>query len=136
MVISTFESLLTNTPLGGLLADDMGLGKTIQAIALIGTSKEQFISNPHLSTPTMIICPPHLITNWQSEVSQHAQAGALNAKIYHGPTCHSLSKADILGYDIIITSYNTITQELKQTNTSTSFIFKINWHRVILDEEQ
>ncbi|MBW0532918.1 hypothetical protein O181_072633 [Austropuccinia psidii MF-1] len=39
-VVSPFESLLTNTPLGGLLADDMGLGKTIQAIALIGTSKE------------------------------------------------------------------------------------------------
>ncbi|MBW0561583.1 hypothetical protein O181_101298, partial [Austropuccinia psidii MF-1] len=33
-VVSSFESLSTNTPLGGLLADDMGLGKTIQAIAL------------------------------------------------------------------------------------------------------
>ncbi|MBW0552304.1 hypothetical protein O181_092019 [Austropuccinia psidii MF-1] len=27
-VVSSFESLLTNIPLGGLLADDMGLGKT------------------------------------------------------------------------------------------------------------
>ncbi|MBW0557266.1 hypothetical protein O181_096981 [Austropuccinia psidii MF-1] len=56
-VVSSFESLSTNTPLGGLLADDMGLGKTIQAIALIGTSKERMIANPHCSTPTMIICP-------------------------------------------------------------------------------
>ncbi|MBW0519167.1 hypothetical protein O181_058882 [Austropuccinia psidii MF-1] len=56
-VISSFESLLTNTPLRGLLADDMGLGKTIQAIALIGTSKERLITNPHCSTPTIIICP-------------------------------------------------------------------------------
>ncbi|MBW0582986.1 hypothetical protein O181_122701 [Austropuccinia psidii MF-1] len=82
----------------------------------------------------MIICPPRLITNWKSEISKHAQAGALHAKIYHGPTCYSLSKADILKYDIIITSYNTITQEFKQTNTSTSFISQINWHRIILDE--
>ncbi|MBW0586976.1 hypothetical protein O181_126691, partial [Austropuccinia psidii MF-1] len=82
----------------------------------------------------MIICPPCLITNWQSEISKHSQAGVLHAKIYHGPTCHSLSKANILKYHIIITSYNTITQEFKQTNTSTSFIFKINWHRIILDE--
>ncbi|MBW0587113.1 hypothetical protein O181_126828 [Austropuccinia psidii MF-1] len=133
-VVGSFESLSTNTPLGGLLADDMGLGKTIQAIALIGTSKEQMIANPHCSTPTMIICPPRLITNWQSEISKHAQAGALHAKIYHGPTHYSLSKADILKYDIIITSYNTITQELKQNNMSTSFIFQINWHRSILDE--
>ncbi|MBW0567330.1 hypothetical protein O181_107045 [Austropuccinia psidii MF-1] len=102
--VSSFESLLTNTPLGGLLVDDMGLGKTIQAIALIGTSKELLIANPHCSTPTMIICPPRLITHWQSEISKHAQDGALQAKIYHGPTSHSLSEANILKYDIIIIS--------------------------------
>ncbi|MBW0557482.1 hypothetical protein O181_097197 [Austropuccinia psidii MF-1] len=56
-VVSSFECLSTNTPLGGLLADDMGLGKTIQSISLIGTSKGQMIANPHHSTPTMIICP-------------------------------------------------------------------------------
>ncbi|MBW0550274.1 hypothetical protein O181_089989 [Austropuccinia psidii MF-1] len=133
-VVTSFESLLTNTPLGRLLADDMGLGKTIQAISLIGTSKEQLIENPHCSTPTMIIYPPRLISNWQSEISKNAQAGVLKAKIYHGPTHHSLSEADTLRYDIIITSYNTITQESKQTNTSTSFLFKINWHCIILDE--
>ncbi|MBW0547652.1 hypothetical protein O181_087367 [Austropuccinia psidii MF-1] len=112
----------------------MGLGKTIQAIALIGTSKERMIANPHRATPTMIICPPRLITNWKSEISKHAQAGPLHAKIYHRPTHYTLSEADILKYDIIITSYNTITQEFKQTHTSTSFIFQINWHRIILDE--
>ncbi|MBW0557154.1 hypothetical protein O181_096869 [Austropuccinia psidii MF-1] len=74
------------------------------------------------------------MTNWQSEISKHAQAGVLQAKIYHGPTRHSLCKAGILKCDIIITSYNTITQEFKQTHTSTSFIFKINWKRIILDE--
>ncbi|MBW0550348.1 hypothetical protein O181_090063 [Austropuccinia psidii MF-1] len=79
-VVSSFEFLLTNTPLGGLLEDDMGLGKTIQAIALIGTSKEKLITNPQCAMLTIIICPPCLITNWQSEISKHAQAGALQAK--------------------------------------------------------
>ncbi|MBW0589993.1 hypothetical protein O181_129708 [Austropuccinia psidii MF-1] len=37
--VISFESLSTNTPLGGLLTDDRGLGKTIKAISLIGTSK-------------------------------------------------------------------------------------------------
>ncbi|MBW0563053.1 hypothetical protein O181_102768 [Austropuccinia psidii MF-1] len=110
---SSFQSLSTNTPLRGLLADDMGLGKNIQAIALIGTSKEWLITNPKCSTPTIIICPPCLITNWNSEISKHSQAGAPQAKIYHGPTLHSCSKANILQCDIIITSYNTITQHLK-----------------------
>ncbi|MBW0467232.1 hypothetical protein O181_006947 [Austropuccinia psidii MF-1] len=31
-VVSPFESLLTNTPLGGMLTDDMGLGKNIQVL--------------------------------------------------------------------------------------------------------
>ncbi|MBW0482183.1 hypothetical protein O181_021898 [Austropuccinia psidii MF-1] len=112
----------------------MGLGKTIQDISLIGTSKERLITNPHCSTPTVIIFPPRLITNWQSEMSKHAQAGALQAKIYHVPTRCSLSEADILKCDIIITSYNIITQEFEQTHTSTSFIFQINWHCIILDD--
>ncbi|MBW0469162.1 hypothetical protein O181_008877 [Austropuccinia psidii MF-1] len=46
-VIRSFESLLTNTPLGELLSDHMGLVETIQDIALIGTSKEQLITNTH-----------------------------------------------------------------------------------------
>ncbi|MBW0586466.1 hypothetical protein O181_126181 [Austropuccinia psidii MF-1] len=53
-VVSSFESLLTNTPLVGLLMNDMGLGRTIQAISLIGTSKEQLIENPHCSTPPLL----------------------------------------------------------------------------------
>ncbi|MBW0510854.1 hypothetical protein O181_050569 [Austropuccinia psidii MF-1] len=62
-VVSSFESLSTNTPLGGLLVDDMGLGKTIQTTSVIATSKERLITNPHCSTPTIIICTPRLITN-------------------------------------------------------------------------
>ncbi|MBW0547873.1 hypothetical protein O181_087588 [Austropuccinia psidii MF-1] len=114
----------------------MGLGKTIQVIALIATSKERLITNPQRSTPTIIICPPCLITNWKSEISKHAQARALQAQIYHGLTRHPLSKAGILKCFIMITSYNTITLEFKQTRTSTSFIFKINWHCIALDEAQ
>ncbi|MBW0475580.1 hypothetical protein O181_015295 [Austropuccinia psidii MF-1] len=53
-VVSSFESLLTNTPLGGLLADDMGLGKIFQDIALIDTSKEQIITNHQCSMPTLL----------------------------------------------------------------------------------
>ncbi|MBW0540465.1 hypothetical protein O181_080180 [Austropuccinia psidii MF-1] len=54
-VVRSFESLLTNTPLGGLLANDMGLDKAIQAIALIGTSKERLITNPQCSTSQIVV---------------------------------------------------------------------------------
>ncbi|MBW0480839.1 hypothetical protein O181_020554 [Austropuccinia psidii MF-1] len=45
-VVSSFESLSANTPLGELLVDDMGLGKTMQAIALTSSFKEWIIANP------------------------------------------------------------------------------------------
>ncbi|MBW0500645.1 hypothetical protein O181_040360 [Austropuccinia psidii MF-1] len=112
----------------------MGLGTAIQAITLIGISKEQLITNPQCSMPTIIICPPCLITNWKSEISKNAQAGALEAKTYHGPTRHSLSGVDISKCAIVITSYNNITKEFKQTNPSKSCFFKSNWHGIILDE--
>ncbi|MBW0511928.1 hypothetical protein O181_051643 [Austropuccinia psidii MF-1] len=85
--------------------------------------------------PIIIIFPRCLITNWQSVISKHAKANALQANTYHGPTPHSFSEANILKCDIVITSYNTFTQEFIQTETSTSCIFKINWHCIILDEE-
>ncbi|MBW0492407.1 hypothetical protein O181_032122 [Austropuccinia psidii MF-1] len=59
--LKTRSSAHSNTFRPISLLDDMGLGKAIQAIALIGTSKEQLITNAHHHHP-----PPHLITNWKS----------------------------------------------------------------------
>ncbi|MFW6029519.1 MAG: DEAD/DEAH box helicase [Halanaerobiales bacterium] len=44
-----------------LLADEMGLGKTVQALAFLAETT---------SYPTLIVVPPHLITNWQSEIKR------------------------------------------------------------------
>ncbi|MBW0472536.1 hypothetical protein O181_012251 [Austropuccinia psidii MF-1] len=57
--VSSFDSLLTNTTLEGLLADDMGLGKIILAIALICTSKERLITDPPML---------HTLLNHQLEI--------------------------------------------------------------------
>ncbi|MBW0483683.1 hypothetical protein O181_023398 [Austropuccinia psidii MF-1] len=53
-VVNSLELLETNAPLVGILVDDMGSGETIQAIALIGTSKEQLITNPQCCVPTSL----------------------------------------------------------------------------------
>ncbi|MBW0589015.1 hypothetical protein O181_128730 [Austropuccinia psidii MF-1] len=65
-VISSLKLLLNNTTLGGLLADDMGLGQTIQAIALIGTSKEQLMTNPHHYHLPILLNPQLEIRNIQA----------------------------------------------------------------------
>lgn len=44
-----------------LLADEMGLGKTVQALAFLAETK---------TYPSLIVVPPHLITNWRREISR------------------------------------------------------------------
>lgn len=44
-----------------LLADEMGLGKTIEALAYLSTKK---------AFPAIIVVPPHLIKNWESEINK------------------------------------------------------------------
>ncbi|MBW0549511.1 hypothetical protein O181_089226 [Austropuccinia psidii MF-1] len=66
-VISSFESLLSNTPLGGLLEDDMRLGKTIQAISLIGTSKEWLITKAHLFNHQLEMRNIQTCSGWSTE---------------------------------------------------------------------
>jgi SNF2 family DNA or RNA helicase len=46
---------------GGILADDMGLGKTFQTIGLLKNS-------PMAGMPTLIICPPALLSGWAEEL--------------------------------------------------------------------
>ncbi|MBW0473646.1 hypothetical protein O181_013361 [Austropuccinia psidii MF-1] len=80
-VVSSFEYLLANAPLGGLLTDDIRLGITIKAISFICTIKEQLITNPQRSTLTIIIFSTCLITNWKLEISKNSQAGEMQANM-------------------------------------------------------
>lgn len=45
----------------GLLADEMGLGKTVQTLAALAATK---------SFPSIIVAPPHLISNWRYEINR------------------------------------------------------------------
>lgn len=97
---------------GGILADDMGLGKTIQTIALI-------VANPpkedHRKT-TLIIAPVSLLRQWAAEVESKLKPEfALRIGIFHGVAKRDLNTAKkMLDYDIILTSYGTLSSEWKK----------------------
>jgi len=112
---------------GGILADDMGLGKTLQVISLILAGG---------SGPTLIVAPVSVMSNWVQQIEQHVEPEqAPKVIIYHGAK-KTASKAELEKYDVVVTSYNTLTYGIKNgpPMVKTSPLFSIKWRRLVLDE--
>ena len=70
-----------------LLADEMGLGKTVQAIAMLASTQK---------LPALVVVPPHLIRNWQRELTHFLQLpGTPRIHVLKGLTPYALPEADI-----------------------------------------
>jgi SNF2 family DNA or RNA helicase len=131
---------LQSSDLGGCLADDMGLGKTIQALALLQLNKEtekpaEQIEN-HVSLTlfdihpanftSLIIVPATLVYNWENEIRRFVP----EMKVYsHIGAQRSRTTRNFDFYDIILSSYHTVRQDIDLLST-------YRFHYLILDESQ
>eukprot|EP00890_Picochlorum_soloecismus_P000953 jgi/Picsp_1/1859/NSC_05326-R1_snf2 histone linker phd ring len=81
-------------PAGGILADEMGLGKTVEIISLILATREQesdhrksysneIKEGSYLPGGTLVVCPPALLHQWESELRNHA-GHTLKVCVYQG----------------------------------------------------
>ncbi|KAG4435021.1 hypothetical protein IFR05_009510 [Cadophora sp. M221] len=118
---------------GGILADDMGLGKTLQVISTI------LEGGPG---STLIIAPVSVMSNWAQQIERHVQKER-NMKVltYHGSGRKRMTFKDFQKYDVVITTYGTLSTEYLPRNTKTpeklprkEGIFSMNWTRIVLDE--
>ncbi|KAI9041053.1 DEAD/DEAH box helicase [Aspergillus affinis] len=131
---------------GGILADDMGLGKTVQALSLI-------VSHPSRDVErhaTLVITPAGLVQQWKHEIQQLLRPHLHQCHVYvHYGDNRGKSFSTLNQYDIVLTSFGTITAELRRRDQqqgergcspSTSDLPLLGstsrWHRVILDEAQ
>ena len=113
---------LSQHTLGGILADDMGLGKTLQVLAHLLTEK----NNGKLNSPSLIVVPTSLLSNWQSEIQKFTPD--LSCLLLVGSNRHQLY--DNLGnFDIAITSYGIMSRDIE-------VLSKTDFHLLILDEAQ
>ncbi|MFZ2286608.1 MAG: DEAD/DEAH box helicase [Bacteroidales bacterium] len=131
---------LQSNNLGGCLADDMGLGKTLQTLALLLLNKEQGYGNRE-SVPgaqatlfsdvggratSLIIVPASLCHNWYNEIRKFCPP--MKTLIHHGAGRHRAASY-FAAYDIIISSYHTVRQDIE-------FFIAMNFFYVVLDESQ
>ncbi|KAI0852732.1 SNF2 family N-terminal domain-containing protein [Daldinia vernicosa] len=120
---------------GGILADTMGLGKTVQALALILARP----SKDRAHKTTLIIAPLSLLKQWEREIRTKVKpAHKLNTVILHGQMKAKMTVPRLLTYDVVLTTYGTITSEYKNLpNAKKKPLILANnaiFHRVILDE--
>ncbi|KAM6535354.1 hypothetical protein FALCPG4_004926 [Fusarium falciforme] len=135
---------------GGILADDMGLGKTISTLSLL-------LSRPATTRPktTLIVGPVALIRQWEEEIATKTKLShRLSVFVYHN---RKTTTDELLKYDVVLTTYGTVAQELKKLdkymednrgrnidmNDKTLLVkcpllhpAKAKFYRIVLDEAQ
>lgn len=85
---------------------------------------------------TLIISPLSTLSQWSSEIS--SKTTGLKQLTYHGS--HKPSLKELQSYDIVLTTYGTLSAEFKTTQTKEGEVkyilgnlLKNNWYRVVLD---
>ncbi|KAF3021422.1 hypothetical protein E8E14_004936 [Neopestalotiopsis sp. 37M] len=118
---------------GGILADTMGLGKTVQALALILAHPSK---DPACRT-TLIVAPVSLQRQWKTEIEDKIRPGhKLKTIIIDGQKRKSLTMANLLSHDIVLTSYGVIAAEYspRKGASNRKLLTQALYHRIILDE--
>lgn len=114
----------------------MGLGKTIEALALI-------LSHPAPEADpktTLIIAPLALLKQWDREIASKVKpAYKLSTYLYHGREKTTRKASKLFDFDIVITTYETVSSEYKaflynRRKTSRIFGPGKTFHRIVLDE--
>jgi len=82
---------------------------------------------------TLIVVPPSLLHMWETQLSGYLRPGSLKWRRHHGSQ-RLTQRLQLLHYDIIITTFQTIASEWRRRHTTSSFLFSVTWYRLILDE--
>lgn len=113
--------------LGACLADDMGLGKTVQMLALLLHERER--SPEARPSPTLIVAPMSVVSNWKRETERFAPS--LKVVVHHGA---ERGQGDAMAReagsaDVVLTTYALAHRDREA-------LTRIDWGRVVLDEAQ
>jgi SNF2 family DNA or RNA helicase len=77
--------------------------------------------------PTLIVTPMTILDQWQHEISTHCLPGLFKVCVYYG---NSRDAKELQGADIVLSTYGVVSSDYEKTGP----LFKMTWHRVVLDE--
>ncbi|OGU02164.1 MAG: hypothetical protein A2X82_01370 [Geobacteraceae bacterium GWC2_55_20] len=110
---------------GACLADDMGLGKTVQGISLLaGIADGTINSGAGPDMPHLIVVPPSLLFNWESELTRFFPGASLMSYTGSGR-----STSGFAGCDIVLTSYGIVQRDIDK-------LTELRFNVIIFDEAQ
>lgn len=107
-----------------------GLGKSLSMISLIATDE----INTHFQPQTLIVVPLSLLQTWDERLNEHIAPNALKWLVYHPSRGSIPLNSDISSYDVVITTYDTVSSQWRNASGRIQPLFLVNWHRLILDE--
>ncbi|KIX07367.1 uncharacterized protein Z518_02020 [Rhinocladiella mackenziei CBS 650.93] len=138
VITGAYEAEGSELSQGGLIADDMGLGKTLTALAFVASSNAANKDSGNHSgegsrrrLTSLVVAPKTAIPVWEEQIQKHFEDGTLRLHVYHGMARKSSDFAS-LDYDIVITTYETLSTEWSRHPEKP--LFSHIWHRIILDE--
>jgi SWI/SNF-related matrix-associated actin-dependent regulator of chromatin subfamily A3 len=129
---------------GGIIADEMGLGKTLSVLSLIASNPAiphtpaSVETNTRFIKATLIVVPFSLLQGWESQIRTHFQPSSIHSIVYHGTRRQTLLSR-LHQFDIILTTYNTISTEWNRykfspQDVAKASLFSLQWHRIVIDE--
>lgn len=93
---------------GGCLADDMGLGKTLQTITLLAALQDGTLARQDKEgRPHLLVLPPTLLFNWQSEIQKFAPGLKVYEYVGGGRS------VDFAGADVVMTTYDLVRRDIE-----------------------
>ena len=115
------------------MADSMGLGKSLSVISLLAMDWSHRPKDLQGVRPTLLVVTLPLIRSWEEQFRSHLHPRTLRWWTYHGPN-RSKDVTKMLGYDIVLTTYDVVAQEWRNLNNQPHPLFSTNWRRIVLDE--
>ncbi|KAG9500098.1 hypothetical protein J7337_008565 [Fusarium musae] len=107
IALAWMKKMESGTNKGGILADDMGLGKTISTLSLLLDRRA-----PTRPKTNLIVAPVALLRQWEEEIATKTKpTHRLSVYVHHGKKA---SIDELLRYDVVLTTYGTVAQELKR----------------------